>query len=523
MPHKCPLPEGSLVMAYLRVSGDVQKERGTIMGQREELDRYIRAHKLLMAHPPFLDEAKAGSSVAPRDGFQAMLALARQEPRPCDGIVFWSWSRFARDQDDAHFYKADLRRRGYTLISLSDGIPSDTGFDYVVESLIHWKDQEYLQQLAVDSKRGLHVIARKGFAPGGFPPRGYKARHLEIDLGGKTRRVAQWVPDPQWASAVKRAFEMKANGATTKQILAETHLFNTTNSLTWFWRNKTYLGIRKCGDLEVADAHEPLVSQALWDRVQARLRDRPQKGGSWAPGTHPMQKVSQYLLSGLIRCAQCGSAMIGSRDRLRSGNEFRFYICGKRKRSGIAGCPSGKLKAALVEDALMRFVMGRLLRAGYAKELLESTVAELNGQTEPRRREMARLERQLSDVNRAIYHLLNAVEKDGSEAARRRLQGREGEKAGLEADLRILQAQAKATGLDIADTVLEDALDSLRAALTAGDVVQRRLILRRFVIRVEADRERARFVYRFPLVMGPIWQCPQRNSNPRRHLERVVS
>jgi site-specific DNA recombinase len=523
MLDECPLPEGSLVIAYLRVSGDIQKERGTIMGQREELDRYVRAHKLRMAQPAFVDEAKAGSSVAPRDGFQAMLAFARQEPRPCDGIVFWSWSRFARDQDDAHFYKADLRRRGYTLISLSDGIPSDTGFDYVIESLIHWKDQEYLAQLAADTKRGLHLIARKGFAPGGFPPRGYKATHTQIDLGGKSRRVAQWVPDPAWAPAVKRAFEMKAHGATTKQILQETRLFNTTNSLTWFWRNKTYLGFRKCGDLEIPAAHEPLVSQELWDQVQARLHDRPQRGCPWAPGAHPKQKVSSYLLSGLIRCGQCGSAMIGSRDRLRSGSEFRFYVCGKRKRSGIAGCPSGKLNAAAVEDAVMGFVMGRLLRAGYARELLEATVAELNGQSEPRRRERARLERQLSEVNRAIYHLLNAVEKDGSQAARRRLQEREAEKHGFEADLRVLAAQARGCNLGIDDTVLEDALASLRATLTEGDVVQRRLVLRRFVVNIEAARDRAKLIYRFPLATGPIWQCPQRNSNPRRRLERAVS
>jgi len=46
------------------------------------------------------------------------------------------------------------------------------------------------------------------------------------------------------------------------------------------FRNKTYLGIRKCGDLEIENAHGPLVSREAWDAVQATLRERPQKGGA---------------------------------------------------------------------------------------------------------------------------------------------------------------------------------------------------------------------------------------------------
>ena len=506
----CPLPEGALVIAYLRVSGEAQKERGTIVSQAEDLEHYIEAHGLRLARPPFVDEAKPGWSVAPRDAFQQMIAFTRLDPRLCDGVIFWSWSRFSRDQDDAHFYKADLRRRGYILISLSDGIPADTGMDYVMESLIHWKDQEYLTQLSLQTKRGLHLIAQKGYAPGGFPPRGYKREYEELDLGaGSKRRVARWVPDPEWAPVVRRAFELKASGATTKEILAETHVFNAVNSLTWLWRNRTYLGIRKCGEIEIAGAHQAIIDQELWDRVQARLRERPDRTAPWVPGRHPRQRASNYLLSGLLRCAECGSAMVGSQDALRSGNLFRFYICSQRKRTGIAGCPTGKLKAGLIEGAVMNCVSGRILTAGYAKELLEAVEAELDGSRETTRAEISRLSHRLSGINRSIYHLLDSVEQDGSKAARQRLLQREGEKAGIEAELRALHAQASATGLRMSDVALEDALKGLRDSLAAGDVEHRRGILRQFVVRIEAARDRANLVYVFPLPTGAIDTCPQ--------------
>ena len=62
-------------------------------------------------------------------------------------------------------------------------------------------------------------------------------------------------------------------------------------------------------------------------------------------------------------------------------------------------------------------------------------------------------------------------------------------------------------------------LDDVRLA----HLRRKRDILRGFVDRIEAEKERARLWYAFPLAMGPMYECPQRNSNPRRHLERVVS
>jgi hypothetical protein len=37
--------------------------------------------------------------------------------------VFWSFSRCARDFDDAQYYKADIRRRGIAVESIIDDIP----------------------------------------------------------------------------------------------------------------------------------------------------------------------------------------------------------------------------------------------------------------------------------------------------------------------------------------------------------------------------------------------------------------
>jgi DNA invertase Pin-like site-specific DNA recombinase len=111
-----PLGAGSAVWAYLRVSGEDQAERGTpIAGQRAEVERYCQAHSLALSRW-FVDEARPGGSTVGRDRFEELIRLAHQDGHAVDGVIFWSWARFARDQVDANFCKSDLRRLGYTLI-----------------------------------------------------------------------------------------------------------------------------------------------------------------------------------------------------------------------------------------------------------------------------------------------------------------------------------------------------------------------------------------------------------------------
>jgi hypothetical protein len=185
---------------------------------------------------------------------------------------------------------------------------------------------------------------------------------IGTERNGQPCYGSKWVPDARWVPIAQEAFRMRADGATAQEILDKMGLFKGRNGLSLFFRNKTYLDIRRCGEIEVEAAHEPLVDRWVWERVQATLRCRPKRGGEWSDGRLPGRRVtSPYLLSGLIRCAHCGSAMIGSFNRLPNGTRWRFYVCGKRKREGRRGCPTGKLKASLVKGEVVRRVMERIL------------------------------------------------------------------------------------------------------------------------------------------------------------------
>jgi site-specific DNA recombinase len=133
---------------YLRHSpGDTQ----TLDSQVEGMQKWCGENGWIVDRV-FSDEAVEGSR-EDREQFQEMIVLARQDIKHADGIAVWSFSRFARDQLDAQFYKAELRKRGYVIVSKIDDIPTGE-MAPIYEAFIDWKNQRFLDDLSADVKRG---------------------------------------------------------------------------------------------------------------------------------------------------------------------------------------------------------------------------------------------------------------------------------------------------------------------------------------------------------------------------------
>lgn len=61
--------------------------------------------------------------MAGRNQFEAMVQASRQTPPPVAGIIVRDLGRLSRDDLESQFYKADLRLRGYGIVSVFDNIP----------------------------------------------------------------------------------------------------------------------------------------------------------------------------------------------------------------------------------------------------------------------------------------------------------------------------------------------------------------------------------------------------------------
>jgi site-specific DNA recombinase len=377
-----PLPPGSQVAGYYRDSGGPDQER-SVEQQQQAVRAYCELHHLALVRE-YADEARGGGTVAGRDAFEAMMhdlrRLAperkRRDPEAPAGLLFWDLKRFARSEDDGAYFSADLRRRGYVLISLSDQIPAG-GAAPVFEAMLRWKAQQDLADLSKDVRRGIHaLIATRGpdgrylgVRPGKVAV-GFRGERVPIGMtrAGRPRLATRWVPDKggTWEK-VRRAFEMRAAGCSYREIHEALGLFGKFLPVTYheLFANRIYTGVLVYGGEVYEGWVEPCIDADLWQAVQDRQ-------GQIAPRGQRMG--STYTLSPWLRCGECGQGRMAGSSSVRrraDGSKVRtkYYRCEYQKRGGE--CAGRSVPARHLERVIYGVLAADVFRPEALLDLLQ--------------------------------------------------------------------------------------------------------------------------------------------------------
>ena len=304
--------------AYIRVSDERQDEYSPDSQLKKIREYAAKEGYLIPDEYVFYDDGISGKSTKKRDDFNRMIAIAKEKTHPFDVIYVWKFSRFARNQEESMVYKNLLRKKGVSVVSVSEPIP-DGHFGSLIERIIEWTDEYYLVNLGAEVTRGMTEKASRG-EPICAPPFGY------------IMRDGKYYPDEESGKAniVREVFTLYANGVKQREIalvLAEKGIrtrFGKKPENRWvdyMLHNHCYIGkIRYCVDgtkavskrkldnenIMIVDGHHsPLISMDLWDKVQKMLEEQKK---AYPKHTRQCQPVD-HLLKGLVRCSACGGAL----------------------------------------------------------------------------------------------------------------------------------------------------------------------------------------------------------------------
>lgn len=302
-----------IAAAYIRVSTDDQIEYSP-SSQLEKIKNYAERNDYIVPEEfIFTDEGISGRNTAKRPGFNRMIGIAKQKPKPFDAILLWKFSRFARNREDSIVYKSMLRKQcGIDVISISENVGDDK-MSVLIEAMIEAMDEYYSINLGEEVKRGMSEKVTRGEA-------------VTIPSFGYTIKDGLYIPDPLTAPALQKIFSDYIKGKGMRTIAAELNdegfrtrrgnLFQN-RTIQYILNNPVYIGKIRwtptgksnrnffTSDTVVSNGrHEPLISVDIWNAVQKKLYEtqKTKYMRSDSP-KHP------FMLQGLVRCDSCGSTL----------------------------------------------------------------------------------------------------------------------------------------------------------------------------------------------------------------------
>lgn len=408
MPRRKPTPSPSaspaVYIAYLRDSGGDHQELSTDQ-QLAALQRWAVETGAVIT-TAYTDQARPGSSTIGRDGFEALITHFTTG-RPAEtGVVVWKLSRFSRDPHDSAYFRAALRRLGFKFLSIGDNVP-DNDMAPLYEAFIDLHNKKFLDDLSDDVKRALYDLVTKHNCVPGTPPRGFK--RTPVDLGrhrdGSAHIVHRWDPDPDLIPSVQTAFAMRAAGKSLAEINAVTHLYGSINSYRTFFSNQLYIGILHFSDIVINDYCAPIIDQATWQQVQTLQAASAGRGGATHSKTvtHPRRATSPYLLTGIARCARCGSPLNGT-DRKQL-----IYYCSNQKRT--KQCDLQPIPTRIVDQIVLDQARLALTDPAYLAEIQRSLHADQANRLQNLAAQRSDMRQTLANTRRALTRLVATLEQ----------------------------------------------------------------------------------------------------------------
>lgn len=307
-----------IAAAYIRVSDERQDEYSPDSQLKKIREYAARDGYYIPDEYVFYDDGISGRNTKKRNDFNRMVAMAKEKDHPFEVIYVWKFSRFARNQEQSIVYKNLLRKKGISVVSVSEPIPEGP-FGALIERIIEWMDEFYSINLSTEVTRGMTEKASRG-EPNCPPPFGYYMKDKK------------WFPDEESGAAniVREVFTRYANGEGVREIATDIGKRGVRTKfggmpenrwVNYMLNNPAYIGMirwsldgaRACAKrdyhneniMTVPGHHEPLISQELWEAVQKRLAEQKKMYSAYAKKDQPVE----YMLKGLVRCSSCGSTL----------------------------------------------------------------------------------------------------------------------------------------------------------------------------------------------------------------------
>src|SRR5262245_46152394 len=329
---------------YTRKSTEegLDMEFNSLDAQREACSAYIasqRAEGLVELADQYDDGGFSGGTLE-RPALKRLLADI--EARCVDVVVVYKIDRLSRALMDFAKLVEVFDRHGVTFVSVTQSFNTTTSMGRLTLNVLLSFAQFEREVIGERIRDKVAASRKRGMWMGGFVPMGYRVedRKLVVHKGEAAviRMIFERFLKVGSATALARQLRVENVRSHRGRIIDKGSLYRIL-------RNRLYIGLAVHKGVAYPGEHAPIVSQALWDKVQSILRESPRMRGCRSRAATPA------LLKGLL-FGPTGRAMSPTHTR-RGGELYRYYVCQAAQKGEVSDTEIRRLSAANIEAAVI--------------------------------------------------------------------------------------------------------------------------------------------------------------------------
>ncbi len=405
---------------YARFSSNNQREE-SITAQLRKGHDYCQKEGYTVVRE-YIDEAKSGKTIEKRDAFRAMMNDSAYGE--FDVMVTHKFDRFARNRMEAALVKHHLMQNNVRIEYVEyriDGSPESVMLEAVMEGQAEFFSLNLSREVIKGQTENVH----QGKYNGGPVPLGYDIVNGFYSINEKEAQV------------IRTIFRMRLEGKTYGEVLA--HLNESgmkTKKGERFGKNSLYDILRNpkyCGDyvhgkqrgasrlknirtrttdmtprIKVENAIPAIITREEWQTMQEMLNT--QKRG-------PQPRSERYLLTGFVRCGQCGSSMTGTKITSKKSNvSYEYYRCDAS--ANKKACKSTKIRKDFLEAEVLKEFRRIIKKDTHTKEFWEKVATAHQKMQVDYKDVIVELEQEEKRLNIKLRNLLDIAAEGGAHVAK---------------------------------------------------------------------------------------------------------
>ena len=395
--HRCGL--------YLRVSTDrqAQKKEGSLEEQEQRTRAYIASRDAVerwQIVEVYREEGRSGKDTV-RPELQRLLADIRDGK--VNTVVVTKVDRLTRSLLDFYKMHATFERYSVDFVSLDETFDTSTAVGRAMLKITLVFAELERERTSERTSKSFAARAERGLWNGGFIPLGY-------DVNPDNRGILQRNEDE--AAIIRLAFTTYLETGST---LAVAHRLNDSGFRTKSYTstrgkrtggkvfaktsvhrmltNPVYRGLVAYGEDTYPGRHEAIIDEDTWRRTQ---KLRAENAETRKPTLKKTKHV--FILTGLLRCSACGSAMTTSFSTGQSGKTYAYYTCTAVANRGKKACSRARVPAIKIEKQVISVVRDHVQKPHVIQKAVDAANTALADSSKPLQDEVDALRTGLTKV-----------------------------------------------------------------------------------------------------------------------------